>query len=729
MDKNKKNKNKHFVYATVLVVAHQSVQQQYQQLLETLGFLSVESLTRHQAMVQLPERSQLPSLILFDFPAQRAFRDEILSSLEMWLVDNKIPTLFIVERSKDFLEVWEEGDIPEGIFDYLCQPLEPQLVAYKARMLHQFYQQRTALEWQERDIRRFSRQLEQIQHERQFGEGYLDGIFSSIVEPLVMINAEGVIGDCNPALSRLTGIPYEELVDSTLWDLTEKKGESGATSQVQERLCNFQSRVQSILDQEPISLTNLCNEAPIATMLVDHKGHVLFCNSKMEQLSGWTGEELMGGPLDRLLPPGVRESHRDLIASYMHNPTSRTMGKDRVLPLWTANNEERMVEVGLLPLQIGGTPQVLVILHDSAEEYQWELFQMSTLGTLFVEEEEEEVFISDIHGERIPVRLSGGLLYSSRREVIGAVIVLYDLRERIKVEQAARESAYFSGISEISSHILHNFGNAVASIRFFVHALVSARDKLQQLTSLLNLEQEKMDQGGQSELTFALLGSALKDFNSAYLSDDLDGAERTINHMSEILEAQRSMVRVESPLWASQFSLQEGLDTAITITREQMDRSRVIFEYSFDESIDQVLLPKNPLQQMVINLLKNAVEAIDDRYQLEADRDGVTRANEVVNRIWMSVKPTSCLVVQGEEELPAFEIVVEDNGIGLPDQKQQVNVFAPGYTTKQGGSGQGLHSAANFVASVSGTIVLESREEGEGARFRVCLPMEKKGAN
>ena len=61
-----------------------------------------------------------------------------------------------------------------------------------------------------------------------------------------------------------------------------------------------------------------------------------------------------------------------------------------------------------------------------------------------------------------------------------------------------------------------------------------------------------------------------------------------------------------------------------------------------------------------------------------------------------------------------------DNGIGLQPESLRT-IFHPGYTTKPGGSGLGLHSAANYVIGTGGSIEARSEGIGRGTTMRVKL--------
>ena len=67
------------------------------------------------------------------------------------------------------------------------------------------------------------------------------------------------------------------------------------------------------------------------------------------------------------------------------------------------------------------------------------------------------------------------------------------------------------------------------------------------------------------------------------------------------------------------------------------------------------------------------------------------------------------------------EIIVEDEGPGLGDTG---NLFVPFFTTKSGGSGVGLVLSRQIAESHGGTLSLENRRDGGGARARIAIPMD-----
>ncbi|MCH7932733.1 MAG: PAS domain-containing sensor histidine kinase [Gemmatimonadetes bacterium] len=105
------------------------------------------------------------------------------------------------------------------------------------------------------------------------------------------------------------------------------------------------------------------------------------------------------------------------------------------------------------------------------------------------------------------------------------------------------------------------------------------------------------------------------------------------------------------------------------------------------------------LEQLLINLVRNAVDA----------------ALETKGRVDVSWSVTG----------GRLQVVVADEGPGLPVDTG--NLFVPFYTTKPGGSGIGLALCRQIAEGHGGTLTLENSSEGEGARARLTIPVERDG--
>ena len=182
----------------------------------------------------------------------------------------------------------------------------------------------------------------------------------------------------------------------------------------------------------------------------------------------------------------------------------------------------------------------------------------------------------------------------------------------------------------------------------------------------------------------------------------LDKLEHGIRHIGEVISIQQSAAR--PVIHATQFNLKSMVGDVRGLIEDRFEKYEAHFEVNLDPALGNVLLPRNPLIQLLLNLLKNSLEAIQERMDADSDWRG---------RVQLSFKH------QNESR---FTVTVEDDGCGA-DAEGLKQLFKTGYTTKQTGSGYGLHSAANFVQSIDGEIRAESDGPGRGMRIVVTLPL------
>jgi PAS domain S-box-containing protein len=107
--------------------------------------------------------------------------------------------------------------------------------------------------------------------------------------------------------------------------------------------------------------------SPSGMLMVDRGGRIVMVNSEFEQLFGYKREELMGRPVENLLPASFRTEHRALRLDYMKRPESRGMGQGRDLFGLRKDGSEFPIEIGLNPIKIRDGVLVLGVVVDISE--------------------------------------------------------------------------------------------------------------------------------------------------------------------------------------------------------------------------------------------------------------------------------------------------------------------------------------------------------------------------
>src|SRR3984885_9917659 len=123
----------------------------------------------------------------------------------------------------------------------------------------------------------------------------------------------------------------------------------------------------------------------------------------------------------------------------------------------------------------------------------------------------------------------------------------------------------------------------------------------------------------------------------------------------------------------------------------------------------EIVLQLDPdqMEQLVINLLRNAAEAALARFPEPSSNGNVSREVPEVTITW---RPSPHSVV----------ILIQDNGIGLTNPS---NLFVPFYTTKPGGSGIGLALARQICEAHGGVLQVANRPDGPGCEAEIRLPL------
>ena len=306
-------------------------------------------------------------------------------------------------------------------------------------------------------------------------------------------------------------------------------------------------------------------------------------------------------------------------------------------------------------------------------------------------------------------------------QLTGGVAVFRDVTQRRLAEEALTQ-AFAHGRLEVLDTILHNIGNAINSVAVGVDTLRTRfnEDTLVRRFEALAEEVARHEDDWISWLRDDPRGRQVRPFLLALVEDLMrEGEEsrrtaervsRRVHHIVDIIRTQESFT--DATVERKCVNLRRAVGDAVRVLDESFKRRGIDVEVDCARAPEEFFVQESRFHQMLVNLLKNAVESMDELAAGPAAARG----------------RRPCVRVAAYRAEGVLVIDVIDNGIGI-DASQFRAMFNAGYTSKATGRGLGLHSAANFVIAAGGSIQPLSAGIGHGATMRVKLRLAEPAAS
>jgi two-component system, LuxR family, sensor kinase FixL len=355
--------------------------------------------------------------------------------------------------------------------------------------------------------------------------------------------------------------------------------------------------------------------APNAMVMIDQAGAIVMVNAQAERVFGYERYELLGQPVEMLIPERFHGHHPGLRATFFADPQARPMGAGRELFGRRKDSSEFLIEIGLNPIETDEGPMVLSAIVDITERKAAETAL-----------KESQSRLQELHAE---------LLHVSRLSAMG----------------------------QMAAMVAHELNQPLTAISNYMEAAnaLLARDAdlpLPRIRNAIGRAGEQAIRAGQ--IIQRLRGLAMRG----------DG-ERRIEPVLPLIREAAELALIGSKHRGISIRIEDELGHAT------------------------VIVDKIQIQQVLLNLLRNAAEAVAERESRE-------------------------IALRAEARGDIVQISVIDNGPGLPDEVRD-KLFQPFVTTKQTGMGVGLSICHTIVAAHDGRLWAEPNPEG-GTIFRLTLP-------
>jgi two-component system sensor kinase FixL len=307
---------------------------------------------------------------------------------------------------------------------------------------------------------------------------------------------------------------------------------------------------------------------------------------------------------------------------------------------------------------------------DAAESDQ--LLQQCARGDLKTYTYETRYVHKDMHV--IHGRVHNGTVYGSDGRPSFLVAQVEDLTHRRKAEHEAREHrerlAHVDRVSllgEMAAGIAHEINQPLTAISNYADA---ARRRV-------------------------LADSA----DPAKLLKSLEKVSEQAHRAGEVIRRLRSLVK-KGTSQRDNCNINDLLRDSVKLAAVDARIRDVSIEVNFQAGSPRVFVDQIQIQQVILNLLRNAVDATES----DPDEDRTVRATTEI--------------VDGE----LIEVSVEDQGVGVTDAEAE-KLFSPFFTTKKAGMGMGLSISHSIINAHGGHLWFSSNEQ-RGTTFHFTLPIE-----
>ncbi|MEE8423085.1 MAG: ATP-binding protein [Thermodesulfobacteriota bacterium] len=276
----------------------------------------------------------------------------------------------------------------------------------------------------------------------------------------------------------------------------------------------------------------------------------------------------------------------------------------------------------------------------------------------------------------IPVGITVSPLISKEGITKGAVLIIKDYSGVAPLKDGLLRSDRLAYIGTFAAGISHEVKNPLGGIRGAMQMLA-----------------KKLDDENLLEYTDLVIKEV----------------DRINNVLEEILSFSKPRITKLKPL-----NLHKVIDHVLFLQKEVAREMGICFVKVYDPSIPPVMGDEGELIQVLLNLVKNALESMADIR--ESEKEGARNI-----QLTTKVLPNFYYTEPMDKPKKMISVDIEDQGIGIPEEELQ-KIFTPFYTSKGSGSGLGLTLAQRIIKEHHGLIEIKS-DYKKGTTVSVLLPL------
>jgi PAS domain S-box-containing protein len=278
------------------------------------------------------------------------------------------------------------------------------------------------------------------------------------------------------------------------------------------------------------------------------------------------------------------------------------------------------------------------------------------------------------------LRLYAATLDGDATGSAGVALILHDATEARQKTFEAIESERVQALTLLAASVAHEIGNPLNALH--IHLQLMERE-----LKKLKLGRESKGESREQEV---------RADSTRKLEQFLEVSKGEISRLDYIITQFLQAIR-PAPLQLKMASINGVVEKTLELLRPEIENRGVTVKIKLARNLTATPIDATQMQQVLVNLVKNAAQAMTNGGTL------TLQTGENADAVWVSVA---------------------DTGGGIP-QEQINRIFEPFYTTKKKGSGLGLMIVQRIVRAHDGKIELESHV-GRGTTFRIWLPLHER---
>jgi PAS domain S-box-containing protein len=476
---------------------------------------------------------------------------------------------------------------------------------------------------------------------------------------------------------------------------------------------------------------------------IDHQGRITEFNPAAEQTFGFRMDEVVGQSLaDTIIPSSLRDEHRRGLARYLATGVSQVIGRHIELTAVRADGSEFPVELAITRIPSDGPPSFTGFLRDisgrkqaeeelrRSEAFLAEGQRLSVAGSFSWRLDNDEITFSAelcrifgfdpdstvtleriggrVHPEDMPLLSEKSDLARNGGEGLSYEVRLQMPDGSVKhLHTVARVMLGHEGRPEIIGAV-----QDITDRRASEETLSRLRSELTRMARVMSLGAltasiaHEVNQPLSGIITNASTCLRMLAADPPNVEGAQETARRTVrdgNRAADVIKRLRALF-TNKDTTGEAVDLNEAAREVIALSASDLQRGRASLRAELADNLPHVTGDRIQLQQVILNLLSNAIDAMSG----------------------VEDHPRQLLIRTEREEADRVSLSIKDAGVGFEPGRAET-LFQAFYTTKSEGMGIGLFVSRSIIENHGGRLWAEAND-GPGATFSFSVPCSVEGA-